>query len=84
MPAGCSFECDAPQDPDDFEPADRIPRTLHISEDVEGHVYLLDPHVIADGGEWEVWYLDTLYESGGIRLRSFWNLMEHAFQGKLN
>ncbi|WP_440064582.1 SMI1/KNR4 family protein [Streptosporangium sp. OZ121] len=84
LPIGYSFDYDAPQDPNDFELVDHVPHTLQISEDVEGRVYLLNPHVITDGGEWEAWCFDALFESGGIRLRSFWHLMERAFQGELH
>ncbi|GAA0980440.1 hypothetical protein GCM10009555_046930 [Acrocarpospora macrocephala] len=81
MPSDYFFDYDAPQDPDYFEVGDHIPHTLHISEDVEGLIYLLDPYVVTSGGEWEAWFLDTTSAIGGRRFRSFWHLMENTFRG---
>ncbi|MEV5552009.1 SMI1/KNR4 family protein [Nonomuraea wenchangensis] len=79
LPDDYFFDYDAPQDPDFFEVGDFLPHTLCISEDVEGSVYLLNPHIVTAGDEWEAWHLDATYELGATRFRSFWHLMEDAF-----
>ncbi|MET8383405.1 SMI1/KNR4 family protein [Streptosporangium canum] len=80
LPGDYFFDYDAPQDPDYFEVGDYLPHTLYISENVEGGVYLLNPHIVTSGNEWEAWYLDAAYMLGAIRFRSFWHLMEDAFR----
>ncbi|MFD8557746.1 hypothetical protein ACFV1N_10720 [Streptosporangium canum] len=74
------FDYDAPQDPDYFEVGDYLPHTLYISENVEGSVYPLNPHILASGDEQEARYLDTTYMLGAIRFRSFWYPTEDAFR----
>jgi hypothetical protein len=76
LPDDYFFDYDAPQDPDYFEVGDYLPHTLHISENVEGGVHLLNPHIVTSGNEWEAWYLDATYMLGAIRFRSFGHLME--------
>lgn len=80
LPDDYFFDYDAPQDQDFFEVGDFLPHTLCISENVEGSVYLLNPHIVTSGDEWEAWYLDTSYMLGATRFRSFWHLMEDAFR----
>lgn len=50
-PTIISFDYDAPQDLDYFEVGDCLPHTLDISENVEGSVYPLNPHILASGDE---------------------------------
>jgi hypothetical protein len=79
LPDSYSFDYDAPQDQDYFEVGDFLPHTLCVSENIEGSVYLLNPHIVTPGGEWEAWYLDASYMLGATRFQSFWHLMEDAF-----
>ncbi|WP_051760508.1 SMI1/KNR4 family protein [Herbidospora cretacea] len=67
--------------PGSTEIHDLLAHTMQISENVEGQVYLLNPHVVTADGEWEAWYLDTLEGFDGKRFRSFRDLMEDAFRG---
>ncbi|MFD1933316.1 MULTISPECIES: SMI1/KNR4 family protein [Nonomuraea] len=80
LPADYFFDYDAPQDRDFFEVGDFLSHTLCISENVEGSVYLLNPHIVTSNDEWEAWYFDSLYELDATRFRSFWHLMEHSFR----
>jgi hypothetical protein len=50
-----------------------LPATLQISELCDG-VYLLNPQIITDDGEWEAWYF-AAWLPGAIRYRSFWEMM---------
>ncbi|MEU7985638.1 hypothetical protein AB0B56_12305 [Streptosporangium canum] len=51
MPDDYFFDYEAPQDPDYFEVGDYLPHTLYISENVEGSVYPLNPHIVTSGDE---------------------------------
>ncbi|MEV4063678.1 SMI1/KNR4 family protein [Nonomuraea dietziae] len=52
--------------------------SLCISEEIEGQVWLLNPHVVGPDGEWEAWDFAS-WHPGEVRYRSFWDLMEYQF-----
>jgi hypothetical protein len=45
-------------------------------------VYLLNPSVVFEGGEWEAWVFASVFP-GAIRYRSFWELMKAEYQTEL-
>lgn len=51
---------------------------LEISGNGDG-VYLLNPKVIGDGGEWEAWFFAN-WMPGADRYRSFWEMMQAQYQ----
>jgi hypothetical protein len=57
---------------------------LEISDTGDG-VYLLNPKVVGDGGEWEAWFFAN-WNPGADRYRSFWEMMQahyHSWQNYL-
>ncbi|TMR08511.1 hypothetical protein ETD86_47485 [Nonomuraea turkmeniaca] len=55
-----------------------VSASLCISEEIEGQVWLLNPHVVGEDGEWEAWDFAS-WHPGEVRYRSFWDLMEYQF-----
>ncbi|WP_336207705.1 SMI1/KNR4 family protein [Nonomuraea sp. LPB2021202275-12-8] len=53
---------------------DSVGDMLCISEDVDGQVCLLNPHVVGADGEWQAFDL-AAWRPGEIEYRSFWDLM---------
>lgn len=53
--------------------------TLLISDVGDSAVYLLNPEVETDDGEWEAWFFAN-WSPGATRYRSFWDLMQHERQ----
>jgi hypothetical protein len=52
---------------------------LKISHTPEAtDVYLLNPCVVTEDGEWEAWYL-AHWLPGAVRYRSFWDLMNDEY-----
>ncbi len=54
--------------------AEYLKTALEISDVDEGSVYLLNPQVVNDDGEWETWFFADWFP-GAERYRSFWELM---------
>ncbi|WP_017662249.1 SMI1/KNR4 family protein [Baaleninema simplex] len=52
---------------------------LQISTDCDGYVYLLNPEVIDERGEWEAWDFGNKYP-GAYRYRSFWDMMQAIYK----
>src|SRR5215217_7845376 len=52
-----------------------LPATLEISATGDQAVYLLNPQVVAAGGEWEAWFFAN-WKPGADRYRSFWDLLQ--------
>ncbi|PPT06412.1 hypothetical protein CKA32_003149 [Geitlerinema sp. FC II] len=52
---------------------------LQISTDCDGYVYLLNPEVIDERGEWEAWEFGDKYP-GAYRYRSFWEMMQAIYK----
>lgn len=52
---------------------------LQISTYEDGYVYLLNPEIIDERGEWEAWDFGTKI-SGAYRYRSFWDMMQKNYQ----
>jgi hypothetical protein len=52
---------------------------LQISNYEDGYVYLLNPEIIDERGEWEAWDFGTKI-SGAYRYRSFWDMMQRFYQ----
>lgn len=52
---------------------------LQISNYQDGYVYLLNPEIIDERGEWEAWDFGTKI-SGAYRYRSFWDMMQKFYQ----
>ncbi len=48
---------------------------LAISEEIDAAVYLLNPQVVMEDGEWEAWFLDHKL-SGADRYKSFREMMQ--------
>jgi hypothetical protein len=66
------------QDPVAIRP-EYLPHTLKISHTPEAtDVYLLNPCVVTEDGEWEAWYL-AHWLPGAVRYRSFWDLMNDEY-----
>ncbi|MBG0814249.1 SMI1/KNR4 family protein [Planomonospora sp. ID82291] len=57
--------------------------SLCISECIEGQVYLLNPYVVGEDGEWEAWDFAS-WHPGEVRYRSFWDLMQREFNSYLS
>lgn len=55
--------------------AGHLEKALLISKDEGSGVYLLNPEVITEDGEWEAWFLAYWYP-GADRRPSFWALMQ--------
>ncbi|MEV0150211.1 MULTISPECIES: SMI1/KNR4 family protein [unclassified Nonomuraea] len=55
-----------------------LPDMLLIGE-FDAGVYLLNPHITPQEGEWEAWYLAP-WLPGAQRFRSFWDLMNDEFE----
>ncbi|WP_067186022.1 SMI1/KNR4 family protein [Microtetraspora niveoalba] len=55
-----------------------VSASLCVSEEIEGQVWLLNPHVVGPDGEWEAWDFAS-WHPGEVRYRSFWDLMEYQF-----
>ncbi len=51
---------------------------LEISDTGDG-VYLLNPKVTGEGGEWEAWFFAN-WNPGADRYRSFWEMMQAQYQ----
>jgi hypothetical protein len=51
---------------------------LEISEKGDSVIYLLNPQIVTDKGEWEAWFFAD-WLSGAKRYRSFWDLMEGEY-----
>lgn len=51
---------------------------LQISCEYEHSVFLLNPQIISENGEWEAWYCDFSTGFGISRYRSFEEMMEHT------
>lgn len=56
---------------------------LQISTDEDGYVFLLNPMVTDERGEWEAWDFGTKYP-GAYRYRSFWEMMQAVYQRSLD
>lgn len=52
---------------------------LQISTDEDGYVYLLNPMVVNEQGEWEAWDFGNKI-AGAYRYRSFWEMMQAVFK----
>lgn len=55
-----------------------IDNSLAISDVVDSGVYLLNPNVVDDDGEWEAWFLGW-HLPGAIRFNTFAGLMRYAY-----
>lgn len=55
-----------------------LQNTLEISDKGDSVIYLLNPQVITDEGEWEAWFFAD-WLPGAKRYRSFWDLMEGEY-----
>ncbi len=53
--------------------------TLQISDIGDNTVYLLNPRVVTEDGEWEAW-LFAAWLPGAVRFPSFWHLMQSEFK----
>jgi hypothetical protein len=53
--------------------------TLQISDIGDDAVYLLNPQVLTEAGEWEAW-LFAAWLPGAVRFPSFWDLMQAEFK----
>ncbi|MBE9114806.1 SMI1/KNR4 family protein [Lusitaniella coriacea LEGE 07157] len=51
---------------------------LQISTDEDGYVYLLNPMVVDERGEWEAWDFGNKHP-GAYRYRSFWEMMQATY-----
>ena len=54
--------------------AEYLNKCLTLSSSIDGDIYLLNPCIKAEGGEWEAWNLGFKHP-GAVRYRSFWDLM---------
>lgn len=52
---------------------------LQISTDEDGYVYLLNPIVVNEQGEWEAWDFGNKI-AGAYRYRSFWEMMQAIYK----
>ncbi len=52
---------------------------LQISADENGYVYLLNPLVVDENGEWEAWDFGNTIP-GAHRYRSFWEMMQAVYR----
>ncbi|MCF4970538.1 SMI1/KNR4 family protein [Nostoc sp. CMAA1605] len=52
---------------------------LQISTDEDGYVYLLNPMVIDEQGEWEAWDFGNKI-AGAYRYRTFWDMMQAVYK----
>ncbi|MGW7264901.1 SMI1/KNR4 family protein [Streptomyces sp. NPDC054842] len=67
------------QDTLSFRP-EYLAHTLKISHTPNAtDVYLLNPCVVTEDGEWEAWYL-AQWMPGAVRYRSFWDLMNDEYR----
>lgn len=55
-----------------------IQSMLVVSDVVDGGVYLLNPEVITEDGEWEAWFMGWELP-GALRFRSFAHLMRYSY-----
>ena len=57
---------------------------LEISDydEQEDGIYLLNPRIVSNQGEWEAWYLSSNLP-GAVRYPSFWEMMQAAYEGFL-
>jgi hypothetical protein len=58
---------------------DELRGTLELSHNGDSAVYLLNPHVKTDGGEWEAWFFAT-WSPDVERFRSFDDLMRTRYE----
>lgn len=55
-----------------------LEKALAISEEIDAAVYLLNPEVVDENGEWEAWFFS--YElPGALRYRSFQEMMQAEY-----
>jgi hypothetical protein len=68
------------QDPVLFR-SEYLRHLLEISDydDREDGIYLLNPRIVNDQGEWEAWYLSSELP-GAVRYPSFWEMMQEAYE----
>ncbi|MGJ3249629.1 MAG: SMI1/KNR4 family protein [Elainellaceae cyanobacterium] len=71
------FQYGERQDPV-FIRCEYLQTALQISADEDGYVYLLNPKVIDENGEWEAWEFDNQIP-GAYRYRSFWEMMQATY-----
>ena len=57
---------------------DHVQYTLEVSDKGDRAIYLLNPKVVADSGEWEAWFFADWLPSPK-RYPSFWDLMEGEY-----
>lgn len=57
--------------------------TLQISDIGDDAVYLLNPRVLTEDGEWEAW-LFAAWLPGAVRYHSFWDLMQAEYRTLLD
>jgi hypothetical protein len=62
-----------------FIRCDYLKTALQISTDGDGYVYLLNPRVVDENGEWEAWDFGNT-TPGAYRYRSFWDMMQAIYQ----
>jgi hypothetical protein len=67
----------ANQDPTYYR-ADYMDSLLQISEVIDGGVFLANPRVLDDGGEWEIWFYSHKLP-GAYRFRSFASAMQYLY-----
>lgn len=75
------FQYGAHQDPVTLR-AHYLQTALQISTTEDGWVYLLNPQVVDERGEWEAWDFGTKL-AGADRYRSFWELLQAVCQREL-
>jgi len=57
--------------------------SLEISDRGDDSIYLLNPKIVTEDGEWEAW-LFANWIPGAIRYRSFWDLMQAEYKNFLD
>jgi hypothetical protein len=59
--------------------AEYMQTALEISDTGDSAIYLLNPKVVTDEGEWEAWFFAN-WLPGAYRYRSFWEMMESQYE----
>ena len=62
--------------------AEYLLSALQISDVGDSAVYLLNPEIRTDEGEWEAWFFAT-WIPGARRYRSFWEMMKAEYHAYL-
>lgn len=69
-------------DPESDEEFRHLAATLEVSDVGDEAIYLLNPLVVSEIGEWEAWFFAN-WVPGAIRYASFWDLMVAEYQSFL-